>query len=496
VPAPRSPGLRSQLLVGLTLILGAATLSVGGLTYFTVRSQLTELQLDAGRRLGDGLASALGHGFVRWPPAEAELRPVLRNLARSPLLSLEVVDERLKLRASSSPAPSEGDRDDELRSAILGGRQILRVSDGPPRALVVTTPILVRGEVRGALRLRSVLEAAFAWPAVFWLLMALDGALLVLFVAFVLTRYVVRPLDALRGAAERVAAGDLGVQLRSEGGREFASLAGSFNVMTASVREKVDRLELQRRELDESRAHLIRSEKLASVGRLAAGVAHEVGNPLQSIVGFTEMLLSGGLTSDEQRDFLERVRAETQRIHRIVRELLDYARPVEDAIEAVELGAVVEQSLQLVAPQQRLREVQLERLGLDALPSAAASGPRLVQVLVNLFLNAADAMQGKGTITVEGRRETSDGERIQLRVSNSGPPIPPADRGRIFDPFFTTKDPGQGTGLGLSVAQSIVESCGGRLYLDENAPLTTFVIVLHPFTRDGSPDSSEPAAGP
>ncbi len=484
-PPMRPPGLRSQLLVGLTLILIAATLSVGGLTFWSVRRQVAELQLDSGRRLGEGLAAAVGHGFASWPPPDPQLRSLLRDLAKSPILSLEVVDTQLRQRVRTDPLAGSAEDDLELRSAILSGRQQLRVADGPPRSLIVVSPISVRGVTRGALRARTVLEADYGWPRLFWLLMALDGALLVLFVALVLTRYVVRPLEALREAAGRVAGGDLAVQLRSDGAREFTSLASSFNVMTQSLKDKLERVEHQRQELAESREHLIRSEKLASVGRLAAGVAHEVGNPLQAIVGFTEMLLAGGQSPEEQRDFLERVRTETQRIHRIVRELLDYARPVEDAIEAVELAAVVEQSLQLVMPQQRFRGVEVERSGLAHLPAAAANGQRLVQVLVNLFLNAADAMEGKGRILVEGRQEprgeTGSTSRLQLRVSNTGPAIPAADRVRIFDPFFTTKDPGQGTGLGLSVAQSIVESYGGRLYLDET-PETTFVIVLHPFS--------------
>jgi signal transduction histidine kinase len=475
-----APGLRSQLLVGLALILIVATLSVGGITYFSVRGQISELQLDAGRRLGDGIAAAVGHGFVSWPPPRAQVQQMVERLARSPLLALEVVDSKLALRATSQRMVPGFEGDDELRATIHSARQLLRVVDGAPRTLVVTTPILVEGEVRGALRLLTMLETDYGWPRLFWLLMALDGALLVLFVALVLTRYVVRPLEGLRQAAGRVASGDLSVQLASDGAREFASLATSFNAMTASVNDKLERLDLQRRELAESREHLIRSEKLASVGRLAAGVAHEVGNPLQSIVGFTEMLLEGGLSESERQDFLERVRSETQRIHRIIRELLDYARPVEDAIEAVDLHSVIEQTLQLVGPQQRLREVEVERRGIEGLPPAAANGPRLVQVLVNLLLNAADAMAGKGKITIEGRRlAEASPARLQLRVSNTGPAIPPADRGRIFDPFFTTKEPGQGTGLGLSVAQSIVESYGGRLYLDESSASTSFVIALH-----------------
>jgi signal transduction histidine kinase len=491
----RAPGLRGQLLVGLALILVVGGASLAMITSWTWRRQLADLQLASGRQLGLGLAHVIAHAFPAWPPDRGSLQQLVADVAQGPLAELEVVDAELRVRASAAGAlrlaASPAAPLEELQTAMRSGQQLVRVIEvvrgepGGAAAVAITTPIFVAGEVRGAVRALVPLDAgSFGWPALSWVLMLLDGALVVVFVAFVLTRYVIRPLDALRAAAREVAGGDLAVRLASGGASEFASLADSFNSMTASLREKLERLEQQRLELAASREHLIRSEKLASVGRLAAGVAHEVGNPLQAIIGFDEVLLAGGLEPAEQRAFLARGRDEAQRIHRIVRELLDYARPVEDAVEAVALAAVVEQSLQLVGPQQRLREVAVERVGLDAIPPVAANAPRLVQVLVNLFLNAADAMQGRGTLYLEGRSvagATPDGARVELRVANSGPPIPPADRGRIFDPFFTTKEPGRGTGLGLSVAQSIVESYGGRLYLDERESRTTFVIVLYPY---------------
>ena len=212
------------------------------------------------------------------------------------------------------------------------------------------------------------------------------------------------------------------------------------------------------------------------MGRLAAGVAHEVGNPLQSIVGFTEILLSGGMSEEERADFLQRVRHETERIHNIIRELLDFARPQQDEPEPVKLAQVVEQSLQLVGPQKRLKAVVVVCDGLEDLPPVAASSQRLIQVLVNLLLNAADAMEGQGTITITGAYQEAEGMG-EITVSNDGPPIPEQHRDQIFDPFFTTKDPGQGTGLGLAVASSIIERHGGTLELKSGDP-PTFSIQL------------------
>ncbi|MFH1132432.1 MAG: ATP-binding protein, partial [Pseudomonadota bacterium] len=249
------------------------------------------------------------------------------------------------------------------------------------------------------------------------------------------------------------------------------SLAKSFNTMAISLREKMNRVE-------EQRWHLVRSEKMASVGRLATGVAHEVGNPLQSIMGFADLLLSEkGIDNKTSRDFIGRIQSEANRIHRIIRELLDYSRPVTDVVEAIHLKGVVEQSVQLMRPQQRFREVVLDCEGLTELPAVYSNSQRLVQVIVNLLLNAADAMNGKGRVELKGYYSDANPNQVELHVSNDGPPIPPEDRERIFDPFFTTKNPGQGTGLGLAICQSIMESINGSLFLAD-VPQTCFVVRI------------------
>ncbi len=461
------------------MIILVATISVGVITVWTTRQQVVGIELENGRLLGHGLSSVLAGAMGTKKDAGPVLQRVVASIAMSTAVqSIEVVDAHMNVLIRSREGPAGQARGTDLAAAINTEQQVVRVLEGERHMLAVSTPIFVRGKLVGGVRLQILLGPdRFGWPRLFWILMCIDGVIMVLFVTGVLTRYVIRPVEAMQRAAARATEGDLSVRLTEEGALELALLAESFNKMTASVQDQLQRLEQKRAELAASREHLIRSEKLASVGRLAAGVAHEVGNPLQSIVGFTEILLKGGQTGEEQTDSLQRVRDETQRIHLIVRELLDFARPVEDAIESVDLRSVVEQSLQLVGPQKRLRDVQTDLSGLSRLPAVAANGQRLIQVLVNLLLNAADAIQGEGTITITGRHEEQNG-RVQLRVANTGAAIPEDDHGRIFDPFFSTKEPGQGTGLGLAVAQAIVESYEGALTLDEQAEQTTFVVSL------------------
>ena len=477
------------------MIILVATISVGVITVWTTRQQVIGIELENGRLLGHGLSSVLAGAMGNKKNAGRVLQRVVASIAMSNAVqSIEVVDAQLNVLIRSREGSGEATSGPDLAAAINTEQQVVQVLEGERHVLAVSTPIFVRGRLVGGVRLQILLGPdRFGWPRLFWILMIIDGVIMVLFVTGVLTRYVIRPVEAMQRAAARATEGDLSVRLTEEGARELALLAESFNKMTASVQDQLQRVERQRAELAASREHLIRSEKLASVGRLAAGVAHEVGNPLQSIVGFTEILLKGGLSDDEHADSLGRVRDETQRIHLIIRELLDFARPVEDAIESVDMQSVVEQSLQLVGPQRRLREVQTDQSGLSTLPPVAANGQRLIQVMVNLLLNAADAMEGEGTITITGQHQEQD-KRVEVRLTNTGPTIPKEDRGRIFDPFFSTKEPGKGTGLGLAVAQAIVESYEGVLTLDEDAGRTTFVVSL-PVGEEAmgqGPTSTEP----
>jgi len=478
---PKRPtGLRTQLMVGLSLIILVSTMSTGAITMWTTRQQAVDMDLDSGKSLGTSLAAVLAGALGHRQDASEALQRAISSVSTSPAVQSVVVVNRSGLPlVSSSDRPGGEPQAADLAAAINTGQQVVRAAPGEPRTLAVSTPIIARGDLVGGVRLELLLGPdRSGWPMLFWILMALDGGAMVLFVGLVLTTYVVRPVEAMQRAAARVTRGDLEVTLPVTGAYELSSLARSFNVMTASLKDHLQRLERQQRELAQNREVLIRSEKLASVGRLAAGVAHEVGNPLQSVVGFTEILLGEELTPGERRDLLQRVGGEAQRIHRIVRELLDYARPVEDAPEAVDLAAVVAQTLQLVGPQARLRGVTVETHALEELPRVAATTRRLVQVMVNLVLNAADAMEGKGRIVIHGQADAPEPGRVVLRIANSGPLISPEDRQRIFDPFFTTKAPGQGTGLGLSVALSIAQGYGGDLTLDPRADLTTFVLNL------------------
>jgi signal transduction histidine kinase len=302
------------------------------------------------------------------------------------------------------------------------------------------------------------------------LYLLLTGSLILLIAYVALTRLIVRPVEDLTRASERLATGTLTTPAPVGGAAEVARLAISFNRMARDLRadrkaleDRLSELERATRQLHSTQDQLIRSEKLASVGRLSAGIAHEIGNPLAAILGFVELLQAGGLPEAEEREFLRRVKNEVERIHRIIRELLDYSRAepaAPAAVETVDLAQVVEEAVKLVAPQKDLRGITIERRFSDQPSTVRGSEGDLIQLVLNLLLNAADAVNGDGSILIE--LEHTDDE-LRLAISDSGSGIAPDMLDKLFEPFVTSKPPGKGTGLGLAVSQAIVLRMGGSI---------------------------------
>jgi signal transduction histidine kinase len=226
-------------------------------------------------------------------------------------------------------------------------------------------------------------------------------------------------------------------------------------------------------ELTQTQAQLVRSERMASVGRLAAGVAHEIGNPIAALMGMQDLLIEGELPPETQRDFLQRMRRETQRIHTVVRDLLDFARPEGKPSgdggppPAAEVRAAAADVASLVKTQKDFHDVRVDVEVAGALRVALPQG-QLTQVLLNLLLNAGAAIRSanraQGRVTVRARDETAG--RVRIEVEDDGPGVAADVRDRVFEPFVTTKDVGEGTGLGLAVCRGVVEAAGGEIGLD------------------------------
>jgi hypothetical protein len=339
------------------------------------------------------------------------------------------------------------------------------------------------------------------------LIAALDLLLLGMFGNYRLRRLVLDPLGEMVHGSERIAGGDRRRLLPRTETTELERLSSAVNAMAASLlenqellAENVRSLDATNRELSDARSRLVRAEKLASIGRLAAGVAHEIGNPLGAIIGYLEL----GRRRGADGEWVDGVAYETQRIDRIVRGLMDYARPKTAAGRAVDLNATVRRTAEMMELQGRFKQARLA-LALGDVDLVRGDESQIEQILVNLLLNAADAIEDRGgdggeikvstrNLTVgsleEGvhRRRRDDPEgvdyahlrrydrasdpgptpglragepAVELRVRDDGVGIPEDLRVRVFEPFFSTKEPGRGTGLGLAVSARLIEGMGG-----------------------------------
>lgn len=362
----------------------------------------------------------------------------------------------------------------EARLIGLGGIEALYVAPGGQR---YDSPTGGSRMLHGVAKTRGGAEVvvvgkmpvvASSIASLMGLYIVVTGLAMILLAYVVLTRWIVNPVATLIDASERLARGRLETRVPAGGVAELSRLASAFDSMALSLRserqELVDRVnELQSLtlELESTQEQLIRGAKLASVGRLAAGIAHEVGNPLAAITGLLELIRDGALEPSERDDFLRRALQETDRISSIISELLDFARvDSEMADEAAgDLVAAVDDVVRLMMPLRRAApRVEVDS---DATSLKVRGSPeRLKQIVFNLLLNALDAAGESGTVRIEIR---SEGDEGVLRVLDSGPGIDSAVADKLFEPFVTTKTTGKGTGLGLAVTHSLVERLGGSI---------------------------------
>jgi two-component system NtrC family sensor kinase len=306
-----------------------------------------------------------------------------------------------------------------------------------------------------------------------FLLLTLIALLLAAFISYLLSNTIMRPVNSLIAGTEKIVGGASLHDIKLDHSPpEIEALGNAFNRMLKAIRERDRQLRRQTQE------KLVRSDRLAMIGQLAAGVAHEINNPLGSILLFSRLCMQQVPRDGQVKENLERIEKETKRCHAIVRSLLDFARQREPQVQAVDVNELLDATLKLFENQFLFHNIEIVKKYNSGLASIPADQAQLQQVVMNIILNAADAMSGKGRLTM-ATRESEDGACVEIDVTDTGCGIPAENINRIFDPFFTTKGVGHGTGLGLSVSYGIIQKHNGDLSVS-SAPGegTTFTISL------------------
>ena len=322
-------------------------------------------------------------------------------------------------------------------------------------------------------RLRALGETRLALVG-----LGLGGILLSAGVVSWLVRRVTRPLRQLHRSVEAVGRGDFSQRIERFSNDEVGDLAQEFNRMTTNLQTSRAELERAMQTVKTTQAQLIQREKLSAVGQFVAGVAHELNNPLTAVVGFSELLQTMP-PGPHMNGYLERIARSALRCHKIVQSLLSFARQEPTERKLVQLQAVLEEGLEIMAYDLRTSGVTVVKEWTAGLPPILADPHQLQQVFVNLLSNARQAMepaQREGRITLRTRVE---GGRVTVEFADNGPGIRPEHLARIFDPFFTTKPVGKGTGLGLSLCYGIIQAHGGKIAVrSEPGQGATFAIDL------------------
>jgi signal transduction histidine kinase len=306
------------------------------------------------------------------------------------------------------------------------------------------------------------------------------------------SRRFTRPVERLSRATRQIARGRFDVQVQVTSGDEIGTLAASFNQMATGLRDREAALR-------EAQAQLLQSEKLAAVGQLGAGIAHEVKNPLAGILGCAQLSLKKAEPGSPLEKNLQLIEKETKRCKSIIDNLLRFARQEQAIREPIEINRVAEDAVAIIRHQLELQRVKVRQKLAEGLPMIRGNANQLQQVLINLMINAQDALEGRpGTVTVTSARLGAD--RIELRVTDTGPGIPTEIQPRLFEPFFTTKPRGRGTGLGLAVTYGIVKDHRGEIRVEsEPGHGATFIITLPALESDEalpSPSSGDASAAP
>jgi two-component system NtrC family sensor kinase len=289
------------------------------------------------------------------------------------------------------------------------------------------------------------------------LALTIIAVILGIVISYLLSDSIMRPLNKLIAATQRIAADRSPQRIRLDGAPpEIEALGNAFNEMALAIHERDERLRRQTHE------KLMRSDRLAMVGQLAAGVAHEINNPLGSILLFSRLTMQQMPAAGRARENLERIEKETKRCHAIVKNLLDFARERKPLVESVDVNRLLDETLKLFEGQFLFQNIQVVRDYDAKLAAIPGDQSQLQQVFMNIILNAVDAMKGKGRLEITTRVNEAAGV-VEIGMSDSGSGISPENLDRIFDPFFTTKGVGHGTGLGLSVSYGIVQSHNGDI---------------------------------
>lgn len=540
-------GLKTKIAFNIAILFFVAMLLINVVTLMTTQRDFIRKQASSGYLIVTALEIDLLKtlSFDKDPSPGNSRARVSRLLAEAGIsgsLLLGKSNERIFFGDSSKPLQDEMLK--RCRKVIQTGRQetnffgtIWGVFWKQPRDLVLSSPLLQNGHAIAAvsvvLPLKKIYESLRQSQKMLFIYLFINTAILTFIGIYRLSKVYFQPLARLARRAEDYREDDeMLFSVRKED-NELHRLSGALNSMLRrmsadkqKLRATVNSLEAANLELKKAQNEIIRAEKLASVGRLSAGIAHEIGNPIGIVMGYLELLKQKDIPDAEKREFIHRTEAEIERINTIIRQLLEISRPSTAGLKVVSIHDLIDDIAQVLKVQPLMSNIELQYRLEAQNDRVLADANQLRQVFLNLIINAADAISSSPK-TVNGKlliKSSLDGETpdhedddeynhqddagsiknparprprnqgfqpqnrktyLKIMFIDNGPGIPEENISNIFDPFFTTKEPGKGTGLGLSVSFMIAQGFGGEMSVDSKVGEgTTMTLRLPVYERE------------
>jgi two-component system, NtrC family, sensor kinase len=501
--------LRTNIAINLVVLLLIAMLLVDLVMLMVMHNMLIASRLENGRAVMASLSAQLEatytHTGERGQPSRTPQIDRLMRIAGGLCFLVDLHGNRVVHQVGSG-CSHHPDLEEMARRAVLKGREVVKTSDffsgvfgGQPGTLLLAMPLRVDGRIVGGGGLLMTLDDIFGQMRrsqhILLIYVLINAAILGFLGVYRLNRITVKPIQRLVRRAEAYRDFDDNVFLLDKEDTEFSQLSKSLNRMLMHLAEDKEKLqnsvaslEAANAELEKAQRDLVRAEKLASVGRLSAGIAHEIGNPIGIIKGYLSLLKDASVSEDEKADFVRRTEDEVERIHSIIQQLLDFARPSGEEQEVVSVHALLRDLDEVCRFQPVLTCIQFELQLKASRDEVKANARQLRQVFLNLVLNAADAVRetpGDGVLIIQTQcppltDQSDHADRLEIRFMDNGPGIPDESLGNIFDPFFSTKAPGKGTGLGLAVSFTIIEGLGGSIKAERNGQGGTTMTIRLP----------------
>lgn len=499
-------GLKTSIVLNLLFILAVAMLLVDLVMVGLSRQAMLKVRFETANALLALSGPLLINGQGDAARSPAAIAAALHAASASCLIGLTVDGEYL------ATVGADCDEIEPLskvaRETIRSGRA-LSSFDGLTRGvfwpdrktMLVSSPLYDNQEVTGAIAVALDLEAVYLSlrysQRVFFVYFLVNLLTFSLLGLYLLYRSLLRPIKRLVNTAEKYRDDEDITFLPETRAGEFKRLSDTLNKMFARINRDRERLQKTIVKLEEANLKLrktqiemVRAEKLASVGRLSAGIAHEIGNPIGIVIGYLDLLKKASIPVAQKKDFILRAEREVNRINTIIRQLLEFARqPSEEKQHEISIHAVIDEVVEICAVQPMMGNITIVVDAAAAEDYILGTSDQLKQVFLNLLINAADAINSMAdlnregiiaikTVNLQNDRAKHENGSIQIQVIDNGPGIETAILDDIFDPFYTTKEPGKGTGLGLSICFSIIESMAGDIKATSGGSGTIITVRL------------------